>query len=348
MFFKINAECHIGFKKLTAADLGIGTSHQPHIGLYEGVLNFLPDVDVVSTAMLICDGYCDIIKCYFDRIENLDGTFRSPKIRIGGSEESVVKRIREFASADTGADWYLLWFGLESEELVFILLNANSEDYHRLHSYISDNDKILDESHPAFAAILQYIEDKVNRVSVDLQKDLEVVAQTGRGVHEYKPKDIEKANKYFCQTGRAGEELINEYFDKECAAGHIKSYLWMNASRESGLPFDFIVSSDSSAALHVDVKSTQFDCNQPIVFSDGEIRFISEYGRDTYQVYRVFDMSNEQKKLCIYHEISSYADAILAKQNIFGAEISQLSTSVNLIKYAVRPNIFNVGQEIML
>lgn len=131
MFFKINAECHIGFKKLTAADLGIGTSHQTHIGLYEGVLNFLPDVDVVSTAMLICDGYCDIIKCYFDRIENLDGTFRSPKIRIGGSEESVVKRIREFASADTGADWYLLWFGLESEELVFILLNANSEDYHR-------------------------------------------------------------------------------------------------------------------------------------------------------------------------------------------------------------------------
>lgn len=39
MFFKINAECHIGFKKLTAADLGIGTSHQTHIGLYEGVLN---------------------------------------------------------------------------------------------------------------------------------------------------------------------------------------------------------------------------------------------------------------------------------------------------------------------
>lgn len=48
-------------------------------------------MDVVSTAMLICDGYCDIIKCYFDRIENPDGTFRSPKIRIGGSEESVVK-----------------------------------------------------------------------------------------------------------------------------------------------------------------------------------------------------------------------------------------------------------------
>lgn len=66
--------------------------------------------------------------------------------------------------------------------MVFILLNANSEDYHRLHSYISDNDKILDESHPAFAAILQYIEDKVNRVSVDLQKDLEVVAQL---VEEY-------------------------------------------------------------------------------------------------------------------------------------------------------------------
>lgn len=348
MFFKVNAECCIGFKKLTAADLGIGTSHQTHIGLYEGVLGFLPNADVVSTAMLIYNNYCDIINCYFDRIENPDGTFRSSKIRIGKSKESVAKKVREFASTDAAANWYLLWFGLDSEELVFILLNGHSEDYRKLHSYISDNDKILSESHPAFAVILQYIEAKVNMVSFDLLRDLEVVAQTGRGQHEYKPKDIEKANKYFCQIGRFGEELVNEYLDRECAAEHIKSYQWMNSSRESGLPFDFIVSSDSLASLHIDVKTTQFGYNQPIIFSDNEIRFISDCGRDTYQVYRVFDVSNEQKKLCVCREISFYADKILARQNIFGTEILQLSTLVNSIKYAVQPDIFNVGQEIML
>ena len=31
MFFKINAECHIGFKKLTAADLGIGKIGRAHV-----------------------------------------------------------------------------------------------------------------------------------------------------------------------------------------------------------------------------------------------------------------------------------------------------------------------------
>ena len=50
--------------------------------------------------------------------------------------------------------------------------------------------------------------------------------------------------------------------------------------------------------------------------------------------------------MLISNKLHSFRNFVV--QNIFGAEISQLSTSVNLIKYAVRPNIFNVGQEIML
>ena len=45
-FFFFNNENRIGFKRLTEADLGFSdTSHQSHIGLYEGVLEFLDDVD---------------------------------------------------------------------------------------------------------------------------------------------------------------------------------------------------------------------------------------------------------------------------------------------------------------
>ena len=57
-FFFFNDEKRIGFKKLSRADLGISdSSNQTHIGLYEGVLEFLDDTDVVKSAMLIYDDY---------------------------------------------------------------------------------------------------------------------------------------------------------------------------------------------------------------------------------------------------------------------------------------------------
>jgi len=43
MFFKLHAEYKIGIKLLTKADLGLGTSHQTHIGLYDGIFTFLSD-----------------------------------------------------------------------------------------------------------------------------------------------------------------------------------------------------------------------------------------------------------------------------------------------------------------
>ena len=98
-FFFFNDEKRIGFKKLSRADLGISnSSNQTHIGLYEGVLEFLEDTDVVKSAMLIYDDYCDILNCSFDRIKTPEGRYRSPKIRIGSdASSSIVNKIREFA-----------------------------------------------------------------------------------------------------------------------------------------------------------------------------------------------------------------------------------------------------------
>lgn len=143
MFFKLHDEHRIGYKKLTPADLGIGTSHQTHIGLYEDVLNYLPNTGIVKTAMLIYKDYCDIIDCFFDRIENPDGTFRSPKIRIGDTD-SVARRIRHFAHSNNyAAEWYLVWFGLYSQELVFLLLDSSSADYEALHPYFDSGKHII-------------------------------------------------------------------------------------------------------------------------------------------------------------------------------------------------------------
>ena len=147
-FFFFDIEKRIGLKKLSGVELGTSeTSNQTHIGLFEDVLQFLGD-NVVTTAMLVYGDYCQILDCYFDRIKNPDGTFRSPKIRKGGvGEESVVSKIREFALEDKSADWYLLWSGLENQDLVFWLINSISQELAIIKSVDKDNVSISKNEH---------------------------------------------------------------------------------------------------------------------------------------------------------------------------------------------------------
>lgn len=136
-FFFFDIEKRIGLKKLSSADLGTkGTSNQTHIGLYKDVFQFLGD-NVVTTAMLVYGDYCQMLDCYFDRIENPDGSHRSPKIRMGKKkEDSVASKIREFALTDVNADWYLVWSGLENKDLVFWLINSKSVDFNVMKVHI--------------------------------------------------------------------------------------------------------------------------------------------------------------------------------------------------------------------
>lgn len=347
MFFKLHDEHRIGYKKLSTADLGTGTSHQTHIGLYEDVLNYLPNSGVVQTAMLIYNDYCDIIDCYFDRIENPDGTFRSPKIRVGETD-SVARRIRDFASKDITAEWYLIWFGLDSQELVFLLLNNNSSDFKKLQPYLDKNKQVIDESHPAFPAVLHLIEEKVDMVSVDLQEELEVATQVGRTIHKFHAYDIEKAKSIFAAIGRQGEELVAIYLDKELHAHHISYFQWVNSSRETGLPYDFVIDEGLSTSCHIDVKSTNFKFAQPIVFSNNEIDFIQGKDYTNYQVYRLYNMNKATKALKICTSFLSYAQTVYACQLRFRQDLQVVNTKADTINYAVPPTIFKSEKEIML
>lgn len=109
MFFRAHGEGRIGYKQLTDADLGRGaTTHQTHIGLFDDILTFLYDQRVEEEAMLIFNNNSDMVDCFFDRIENPDGSFRSPKIRKGNAV-SVVTVIRDWAiSEPMDYRWYLM------------------------------------------------------------------------------------------------------------------------------------------------------------------------------------------------------------------------------------------------
>jgi len=131
MFFKLHHEKKIGYKSLTDSDLGRSNSHQTHIGLFDDILTFLPNSIEISDAMVIYNDSIELLTANFDRIERANGQFNSPKIKTGGRNTvSVVSFIRDKArefSVDT--QWFLFWFGLESNQPVFFIFNDKSNAF---------------------------------------------------------------------------------------------------------------------------------------------------------------------------------------------------------------------------
>lgn len=336
MFFFFDIEKRIGLKKLSNADLGTSdTSRQTHIGLYNDVLQFLGD-NVVTTAMLVYGDYCQILDCYFDRIENPDGTFRSPKIRIGNkNEDSVVSKIREFALTDASADWYLLWSGLENKDLVFWLINSSSNDYNIIKDLVGAKTPIITDEDKTYAFIKNLMVNKINHSSVEIQKEIEIISQTGVQSKKYKPFDLERAKMNFVSVGKKGEELVNEYFERLKNLHKVESFEWMNKSRESGLPYDFILNNEQ----YVDVKSTRFDFSQNIVFSNQEVGFVNQQKSDSaYSVYRVFDLTETNANLKICTHCMPYMAKLYQDVQTFNDVIIQSKTRLLGLNVAVSPN----------
>lgn len=82
-FFEIGNDVEIGYKQLSAADLGLGNSHQTHIGLFESTFKFLNQKPFSTPAKLIYEKTVQELLCLVDFIRNPNGTYRSPKIREG-------------------------------------------------------------------------------------------------------------------------------------------------------------------------------------------------------------------------------------------------------------------------
>ena len=238
MFFTLHSEHKIGYKKLSEADLGLteGSSHQTHIGLYErkNMLSFLKNEDT-TTAILIYNDYFDVLQCNFERIQNPDGTYRSPKISLGEKDENtVVRKIREFAKLNPKRDYYLVWFALENNELLFWLIDNSSSDYAKLKDFFPTENTVYDTSEIMFAPLIKFIESKIDELSIGLQEDLEIASQTSAKSGKYRTLDIEKAQERFKITGRTGEELINEYLEMQKSEKLICSFEWVNKSSGKG------------------------------------------------------------------------------------------------------------------
>lgn len=347
-FFFFNSERRIGYKKLTGPDMGhSATSHETHIGLYGKVLTFLADKDVVKSAIFIYQNKCEPLEFTFDRILRSSGKYDSPKIRKGDNpERSLVERIRGIINRDGGEDWYLAWSGLESEDVVFWLIKANSDDHRIAQTFFPKDDMILDEDSATYNVAKDYLLKRINTISIDIQKDIEVKSQIGDAMQLYKPRDIENAERQYRQIGREGEELIEQYLEKEKFAKRIDSYKWVNKSYESGLPYDFVI----NRKLFVDVKATRFDFEQLLFYSNSEIEFASSKRENSYSVYRVYDMKSTERKFRICSNCSSYMQSVQTPINVFQNELEERNALLQHIKLGIKPTICftNINDTIVL
>ena len=342
MFFELHEENRIGYKELSDADLGrSGNSHQTHIGLFDDVLTFLPNSTKIQDAMGIYNETAEMLPLLFDRIQNPDGTYRSPKIRAGRKSDSVLSFIRRTVrNVDADGIWYLFWFGLKSGQPVFLLVEKNSKTFKELCGFeIPFPPKVksrLTSDHSAFNQLIKYLESIVNVSGTSFAEELELLTQTDkRKAPNIRKYNFEKARARAKKVGREGEQLINDFFEYQKSIGEIRDYQWSNYDGESGLPYDFFVEHLDGELEYLDVKTTDYRFEQKMIFSGQEIEFASGHVKD-YRVYRVYRNVDGARFLRICSDTEGLFVDIHVKTNEFKSDLIK-AADVHSLKLAISP-----------
>ena len=360
MFNNLHRNSIIGYKKLSQADLGINPNgNQTHIGLYASTLQFITNFYQEASAQIIYENSIYESISLINPIHNPNGSIRSPKMRLGNKNElesiglnSTAHIIRDITNTDTQSNWFILWFGLESEELIFLLFKEDSYDYNHLILELGNLNKgEISPNDVNFSNILNFINSKVNLFSLSYLEELELLSQSfeSQVLSRKRPRryDIQKAQQIFQKIGRQGEELVNEYLSKQLHFGYIQKFNWVNQSNESGFPFDFEITNNNGSIIYSDAKSTSYRFQQKIFFSSQELRFIQE--NNNYLIHRVFDI-NRLPKLKICNNTSILSHNFIPHLNSFQDNINQQGLDVNGMKVSVSPThpSLNFSHEIIL
>ncbi len=355
----------IGIKRLTDPDLGVATSHQTHIGLYEGTLSHLPYERKTYNSQLIYNSTSYEGLLFLKFINNN----RSPAINLGSVTEqkelptnvvSIAKKVRELTDTNRGLSWYLIWFALDNDEIITILLNQNSTEVAKLNSLgitlskLSDRGIKIGPDNPNYNRVAQFLNNITTTVNLEYIDELEVATQTGtKKVSKRKiPRlqDLERANKFFKAIGEKGERLLYQYLESEKGQGKIKDFKWLNQSREMYEPYDFEITQNDGITFFSDAKSTnqEFGKHRPIYLSINELNFIND-NKNKYLIHRLYSIGTDPKlKIC--NNIHTVSDIFISNYNTFNSSMSAERLSFQGINLSVPTNlkILNFKSEIVL
>ncbi len=346
MIFEIHDEGKIAYKRLTPADIKrSSTSHQTHIGLSDDILTYMPDEKRAYTGMLIYDTYCDILRCEISKIHRKSGKKDATNIKSGGrGQNNIVRQIRAFAKDKPKSDFYLVWFGLDSLTPVFWLIEEKSFDFISLSQYCDlKNLKektivTLSRNDFVFAKVLELAQKKVENVSLDLRKDLELSVEIEKVNPKFKDSDIQKAKSYIYEIGRTGEHIIDNYLGRQKSEGKLLTYDWVNRYKEKGDPYDFYIKYIDGSEQWIDVKATPYEFERAAIISKNEINFITEKSPQDYSIFRVYSISDLYAKLKICSDCLKYMAKLQRDIDYITQSMKDYKASITNYKIAFEPS----------
>jgi hypothetical protein len=119
------------------------------------------------------------------------------------------------------------------------------------------------------------------------------------------------------EIGRCGEDCVFEELNRAYPVERGFTVKWINKNRETGLPFDVVVSSGEDVEIYVEVKATMFEVKREFEISARELLFAFLNG-SKYAIYRVFNVYHRRGycgstcKSC-YHVVPMYDPMWLLK-----------------------------------
>lgn len=185
-----------------------------------------------------------------------------------------------------------------------------------------------------------------------LEEALEDVVQGGsRGVerllrrrsgNRLTREQLLQAKEKFDEVGRRGEECLSLYLHRLQAEGHIRNFEWVSDDNAVS-PFDFRLETDENDVLThvlVDAKSTRGPFERTIHISFSELRQMATVA-ERYDLYRIFDISEETAHLRIARDMRNFAKQVL---NI----MENLPSGVTADGISVNPSALSFGEVITI
>lgn len=191
------------------------------------------------------------------------------------------------------------------------------------------------ESHPVYELLLDAAIEDAALGGLEGTRRL-LSRTTGRKLTR---SELERARQRADDVGRAGEELIDGFFELGKFDGTYTDYVWV-ADDNAVSPFDFTVIATDQPLTKVEVKSTNGDFNQVLHFSIAQLLEMRD-GAAPYHVYRVYELDELTAKLRIASDLRPFAEQVLSR-------FDRLPTGVTVDGISVRPDSLPFGAETVI
>lgn len=145
-------------------------------------------------------------------------------------------------------------------------------------------------------------------------------------------------------TGRGGEQLLNEWLERELLAERIKSYRWI-AEENAVNPWDFEVEDLAGRVRRVEVKTTRGAFERPVQISQAELEFAAQPDAPPTDLYRLFDYTDGSARLSISRDIAETAKEILRVVQPLSPEVRPDSYTVSISRFTAWSDACHVQTE---